>query len=155
MPHGIVEVALCDAAERRGERAGWKLEDAGMSGLNRRAQKLTMAALMLGGCFAVGCSMPGKWSLAKVEPTAATRDAEFHSLTLQKDGTFYAEANEPGGIKTTSGTYTYEHGVLDLIAHDGERHTYDATFRSNDDLRLARMWQGRRVELKYDRQDAE
>ena len=99
-----------------------------------------------------GCSIPGKWTLAEVDPTAATRDTEFHSLTLQKDGTFYAEAKEPGGIKTTSGTYTYKHGVLDLVAHDGERHTYDAQMLNNNDLRLATTWQGKKLKLKYDRQ---
>lgn len=102
-----------------------------------------------------GCSIPGKWTLAEVDPTAATRDAEFHSLTLQKDGSFYAEANEAGGIKTTSGTYTYKHGVLDLIAHDGERHTYDARMLNNNDLRLATTWQGKRLNLKYDRDVSE
>jgi len=105
--------------------------------------------------WVAGCSMPGKWSLAKVEPTAGTRNAEFHSLTLQKDGTFYAEANEPGGIKTTSGTYTYKHGILDLLAHDGERHTYDATFVNNNDLRLATTWQGQKLKMKYERQLSE
>lgn len=105
--------------------------------------------------FQAGCSIPGKWTLAEVDPTAATRDAEFHSLTMQKDGTFYAEAKEPGGIKTTSGTYTYEHGVLDLKAHDGERHTYDAKMLNNNDLRLATTWQGKKLKLKYDRQVGE
>ncbi len=113
--------------------------------------------LVLIGSFAAislhaGCSIPGKWTLAEVDPTAATRDTEFHSLTLQKDGTFYAEAKEPGGIKTTSGTYTYEHGVLDLKAHDGERHTYDARMLNINDLRLATRWQGKKLKLKYDRQ---
>lgn len=120
---------------------------------NRRSAR---TGVLFGGMtaflFLSGCSIPGKWTLAEVDPTAATRHTEFHSLTLQKDGTFYAEAKEPGGIKTTSGTYTFKHGVLDLLAHDGERHTYDAQMLNNNDLRLATTWQGKKLKLKYDRQ---
>lgn len=122
-----------------------------MTSHSRIARTFLLFANVAAVAALTGCSIPGKWTLAKVDPTAATRNAEFHSLTLQKDGSFYAEAKEAGGIKTTSGTYTYKHGVLDLVAHDGERHTYDAKMLNNNDLRLATTWQGKKLKLKYDR----
>lgn len=106
-----------------------------------------------GACLAItGCGIDGTWSLAEVDPTAARRDMEFHSLTLQKDGSFYAEAREVGGIRTTSGTYTFKDDVLNLTAHDGERHTYDAHLKdSGNELELERFWEGRKVKLEYKR----
>jgi hypothetical protein len=100
-----------------------------------------------------GCaSIQGKWDLATVEPTAAQRDVEFRSLRLEKDGTFFAEATEGTGIRTTSGTYSYDNGVLHLKAHDGEAQTYDAELEGTGEvLRLANFWQGRRLNLKYER----
>jgi hypothetical protein len=99
-----------------------------------------------------GCHEPaGKWSLASVEPTAAQRDVEFHSLTLQKDGTFYAEAREGAGIESVSGTYYMDNGVLVLTEHDGEVHGYDARFRDGGkELHLANFQDGQKVKLKYD-----
>ena len=100
-----------------------------------------------------GCSVNGKWNLAEVEPTAAIRDFEYQSLTLQKDGTFYAEAME-GPIRTTSGTYTYEDGTLDLIAHDGARATNDGSLQeSGNQLCLVEMWDGRKLKAVMERKE--
>lgn len=98
-----------------------------------------------------GCSVEGKWSLAEVEPTAARRDFEFESLTLQDDGTFYAESKGPNGVETTSGTYTYDDNTLDLVAHSGERHTYNARFITATRLELQGFWNGRKVYADFDR----
>ncbi|HWL94228.1 MAG TPA: lipocalin family protein [Phycisphaerae bacterium] len=97
-----------------------------------------------------GCSIVGKWTVTDVEPTAAQRDIEFHSLRLDKDGSFYAEAKEGESIKTTSGTYTHKNSVLTLTAHDGERHTYDAEL-SGDTLHLESFWEGKKLEVDYKR----
>jgi hypothetical protein len=106
---------------------------------------LALAALLV----MTGCGINGKWSLSTVSPTAARRDFEFQSLTLQRDGTFYAEALEPGGeIGTRSGTYTYKDGTLQLVAHDGESYTYDAKLRGANDLELKRGWDGRTLEAE-------
>lgn len=99
-----------------------------------------------------GCGVNGNWSLGTVDPTASRRNVEFHSLTLQKDGTFYAEAKEGSDIKTTSGTYTYRDGILHLTSHDGESHTYDAkVVRSGNNLQLVELADGQRITMTYDR----
>ena len=104
------------------------------------------------GMLLTGCSVKGKWHLASVEPSAATRDVQYHDLTLQNDGSFYAEADE-ASIGTTSGTYTYKDGVLCLNEHDGERHTYDAKLVSATDMQLETFWEGEKLKLKYKRQE--
>lgn len=116
-----------------------------MKGL-RQVMLALLAAMVLSGCTVVG-----KWSLASVDPEAARRDFEYTSLTLQKDGTFYAEEEE-NGIKTTSGTYSYGDGVLSLSAHDGERHTYDAHIRG-DRLHLEEVWKGQKLKAEFERKE--
>jgi hypothetical protein len=106
------------------------------------------AALLL----VTGCSIQGQWELVSVEPQAARRDVAYHAFTLQKDGSYYAEA-EDEGIHTTSGTYNYEKGVLDFIPHEGPRRTFDADFESATRLHLERLWEGRKLELVYERRD--
>ena len=98
-----------------------------------------------------GCSVEGTWSLTDVDPTAARRDFEFESMTLQDDGTFYAESRGPTGIETTSGTYTYDDDTLSLKAHSGERHTYNAKFVTARQLRLQGFWEGRKVFADFER----
>ena len=115
-------------------------------------RNLLSFSLIAGFTSLAGCGVQGKWTLADVEPTAATRDVQYHNLTLQKDGSFYAEAKE-ASIDSTSGTYTYEDGVLCLKEQDGERHTYDAKLVSATDMRLESFWQGQKLKLKYKRQE--
>jgi hypothetical protein len=100
--------------------------------------------------FATGCVV-GHWELEKVEPQAARRDVTFQSFTLQRDGSFYAEA-EDEGIHTKSGTYTYKDGVLDFKTHDGTRYTYDAELVGAK-LHLERFWEGQKLELDYAKRD--
>ncbi len=110
--------------------------------------------VLLTGVGLAGCQKPaGKWSLASVEPTALQRDVEFHNLTLQEDGTFYAEAMEGGRIQSVSGTYAYDNGVLILTAHDGETHAYDARIRGANKMYLASFEDGRKVKMKYERRE--
>jgi len=108
----------------------------------------TWGALGLAGLVALpGCAdISGKWSLATVEPTAARRDFEYEVLTLQPDGTFYAEAREIG-TESTSGTYTFGGGRLALKEHDGERQVFRARFDDGGrELRLARDWEDSELE---------
>ena len=116
----------------------------------KTATRSMTAALAL---LLAGCSVEGKWSLAEVDPTAARRDFEFESLTLQDDGTFYAEARGPGGIETSSGTYVHENDTLTLTAHNGERHTYGTKFLSATRLQLQGFWEGKKVFAEFDRQE--
>ncbi len=96
-----------------------------------------------------GCGINGKWSLAQVDPTAARRDVKYESLSLQKDGTFYAEAK--GDVaKSTSGTYTYEDSTLTLVSHTGEVDTYDADLNGNE-LYLTSFWNGQKLKTTYER----
>lgn len=124
-----------------------------MKTLNTTRNARTLALTMFFVPAIVGCSVDGKWSLADVEPTAAIRDFEYQSLTLQKDGTFYAEAVD-GPIQTSSGTYTFKDGTLDLINHEGTRHTFDASLADGGNkLCLARMWEGRRLKAVMERKE--
>jgi len=114
---------------------------------NRREYRAPVLA-GLGCLIAVpGCAdISGKWSLAKVDPTAARRDFEYEVLTLQPDGTFYAEAREQG-IESTSGTYSFGGGHLALKEHDGERQVYRARFEEGGrELHLARDWEDSELE---------
>lgn len=114
--------------------------------------RLPLVLLALGALGCAGCTMHGKWALVELDPDTARRDFEFTSLTLQEDGSFYAEANEPGGIDTAAGTYTYEDELLTLRAHDGESHTYKAQLVSSGrQLRLVQPWEGRNVYATFER----
>lgn len=101
--------------------------------------------------LSAGCSVNGKWSLATVEPTAARRDFPYEVLTLQRDGSFYAEAREPH-TTTTSGTYRYQDGVLTLQEQDGELNTFTAKMVSADELRLERPWKDRVLVARLERE---
>jgi hypothetical protein len=94
-----------------------------------------------------GCAtIDGKWSLAKVDPTAARSDFAFKSLTLQNDGTFYGETEDMGGARAVSGTWRLRKGVLSLKERDGEQHTYDAELLAGGRrLELVRHWEGQRM----------
>lgn len=117
--------------------------------MNRKL-KIALAGLAM---VVTGCSLEGKWSLAEVEPTAARRDFEFESLTLQDDGTFYAESRGANGIETSSGTYTHENNTLNLRAHSGEQHTYNTKFITATRLQLQGFWDGRKVYAEFDRKE--
>jgi len=113
------------------------------------ARKLCTGLATLALLWLTGCGVNGQWSLSSVDPTAARRDFQLQSLTLQRDGSFYAEELEGGDIRTTSGTYTYKSGKLRLVAHDGEAQTYDAKMHGGDELVLERNWDGGTVEAKF------
>lgn len=98
-----------------------------------------------------GCSMVGKWSLTNVEPSAARRDFQYEVLTLEKDGSFYAEAKEPT-TRTTSGTYSHKDKMLTLAEHNGDKHTYEAELlESGNKLRLKEIWKDRQLVADFDR----
>lgn len=106
--------------------------------------RMTLIGFCLLPC--VGCTVHGKWSVASIDPTAARRDFDFQSLTLQEDGTFYIEANEAYGIEASSGVYSFEDGVLHLKEHDGESHTYNAELtHGGKKLRLQEFWEGQKL----------
>lgn len=114
--------------------------------MNRRRRLRTMGAcvgLVLFTALLSGCSIHGKWSVAHLDPDAARRDFALSSLTLQRDGTFYAESDGGAGIKTTSGTYIYD---------DGAQQTYDAKLEGNT-LKLTRHWKGGRVTARLEREE--
>jgi hypothetical protein len=112
---------------------------------------MQMTLVMFAALIVTGCGITGKWSLESVNPTADRRDFEYQSLTLQKDGTFYAESLEPHqGIETTSGTYTYKNGTLALVAHDGEEHTYQAQLEdAGKKLQLVQTGRERKIKATF------
>ena len=124
---------------------------------NRKMYRIRLIGAVLPLALVSACaSMNGKWSLAEVDPTAARRDFSFQSLTLQDDGTFYAERKEMGKTKSVSGTWTYEDGVLSLRQHDGERHTYDAKLEdSGKKLTLVRFWNGQHMTAQLEKRKDE
>lgn len=117
-----------------------------------RTLLVPMVVLALVGALTGCATMEGKWSLAKVNPTAARDDFAYSSLTLQKDGTFYAEAKEPTGSRTVSGTWTMHNGLLSLKEESGERHVYDAkVMDGGKQLMLVRHWNGQRLTAVLDK----
>lgn len=98
--------------------------------------------------IALGCAqLEGKWSLAKVDPTAARRDFEFESLTIQKDGTFYGESRGAADTRSISGDWTVKGGVLSLKDHDGNVYTYDSELSPDGgELTLSRHWERTRMQ---------
>lgn len=116
----------------------------------RRLVLMQLAACVV--LAATGCSVVGKWELTAVEPTAARRDFQYEVLTLEKDGSFYAEGRE-GATKTTSGTYRYEGGVLALREHDGEEHTYRAECASAEQMKLKDTWKDRELVAVFARKE--
>jgi hypothetical protein len=110
-----------------------------------QAKRLITALLpltLLSGC----AKMEGTWSLAEVDPTAARRDFEYESLTLQEDGTFYAEARKLGNLESVSGTWRVQDGVLSLKEHSGTRHTYTTELDPGGKrLTLSRHWEDRNM----------
>jgi hypothetical protein len=125
---------------------------------------------------ATGCSVVGKWQLSTIDPTAAMRDFEYHAFTLQKDGTFYGEAertevadfsvqagegafraegqHELKGIMTTSGVYRYDERTLTLTPHEGKQVTYEARLiDSGNKLELEKIWKDRKVKAIFQRRD--
>jgi hypothetical protein len=116
----------------------------------RRAALWQLAACVL--ISTTGCSVQGKWQLETVEPSAARRDFQYEVLTLEKDGSFYAEAREIAkDTRTTSGTYRYEDGVLALREHDGEERTYRAECPSAKRLKLKDTWKDRELVATFAR----
>jgi len=106
-----------------------------------RAKGTTLMLLMAAAILLTGCAIEGTWSLEKVNPTAARRDFDFQTFTLQNDGSYYAQSLEPpaGEIATTSGTYKFKDGELTLVSQNGEKHSYDAKL-NGDQLVLERPW---------------
>jgi len=102
-----------------------------------------------------GCAgIEGEWTLTQVTPTAAQRDFQYRTLDMEKNGTFYAEANENGPVRTVSGTYHFDADAdtLSLQEHDGEQNTYDAEIEfSGRELHLTRFWEGRKVYAVFER----
>lgn len=102
-----------------------------------------------------GCTgIEGEWRLTQVTPTAAQRDIQYRTLNMEKNGTFYAEANENGPVRTVSGTYDFDADAdtLSLQEHDGEQNTYDAEIESGGrELHLTRFWEGRKVYAVFER----
>ncbi len=134
-------------------------------------KRVWMLGLIVMTVAGTGCSVKGKWSLSSVDPEAARRDFEFGSLTLQEDGTFYGEAqtvvvehakvesttgasfesqSKTPGIKTSSGTYTAENGILTLRPHNGPPIPYDYSV-SGSELKLEKFWEGQKVKTTFKR----
>jgi hypothetical protein len=124
---------------------------------------------------ASGCSVVGKWELASVDPTAALRDLEYQAFTLQKDGSFYGEAErsevaaftmhsegnfraeaqeEKKGISTESGVYRYDDGTLTLTPHEGKEVTYQARLiDGGNKLEVKKTWKDRTVKAIFNRKE--
>jgi hypothetical protein len=100
--------------------------------------------------LATGCSIQGKWTLEKIEPTAGLHEFDYASLTLQKDGSFYGEALNPG-VRATAGTYVYKNDTLVLEPYDGPRVAYAAKFRDANHLKLEQTTENERIEALFQR----
>ena len=94
-------------------------------------------AVVLHGIVLAGCTAPGKWSLAEVDPSAFRAQFSPHVLTLQKDGTYYAE-RPTGGTETGHWEWNgpITGGLLVLGGRSGESESYNASMPDNDTLIL-------------------
>jgi hypothetical protein len=117
--------------------------------MRKLAQVLVVLAIPV---LLAGCSIHGKWALRDVNPDAARRDFKYEVLTLQNDGSFYAEAKEPS-TTTTSGTYTFSDAKHELVLkeHDGDVRSYDARFESATRLRLTDTSTDKKIVARFDR----
>lgn len=136
-------------------------------------RRLVWSVLFLSLSVFSGCStVAGKWTLVTVEPEAARREIEYASLTLQKDGSFYAEAQNdvPGtdvvvvtkdttvvtetdkpGIQSTSGTYEFKDNTLALRPHEGKVVAYDAKLDGGSQLKLEKFYGAQKVKCTFKR----
>lgn len=112
----------------------------------RSAARLAIGVALPG--TASGC-VCGEWSLSAVEPSAVRRDFRYDVLTLEQDGSFYAETRQPEP-KTTSGTYRMEQGMLSLSEHDGRHYTCNAEVSGNM-LKLKQPWKDRERVASFER----
>lgn len=100
-----------------------------------------------------GCSIEGKWNVTEVTPTAAVRDFDFSVITLQEDGTYYAERNIDG-IRTTSGTFRFDGKLLLLNEHNGETLSFDARLSGDGrTIRLEKFWRDQKMKAVLTRKD--
>lgn len=100
------------------------------------------------GCLLLaGCGVEGKWKLVSIEPESAVPGYRFVSATLEKNGTYEAEAEVGQDVKVSSGTYVYENGQLIFTDSDGQKHAYDAKVGFNT-LELTRDFEGVAVTSK-------
>ena len=76
-----------------------------------------------------GCGVQGKWTLESVEPETARDIVTFAKFTLNKDGTFTAEATEGGETVAASGTYEFADNKLTFTMEDGRKRTYDTDLK--------------------------
>ena len=113
-------------------------------------RRLLTLLIPAGLVFATGCTVTGKWTLEKIKPTAGLHEFDYASLTLQKDGSFYGEALNPG-VRATAGTYTYRDGTLVLEPYDGPRVAYAAQQPDNNHLKLEQTTESERIEAKFKR----
>lgn len=114
--------------------------------------KTAFVGLVLTLTTLAGCAITGKWGLTDVDPTAARRDFAYQTLTLQQDGTFYADStNAAGDIETTSGTYTFEQHTLRLQPHHGANRAYKARFVNANTLELKKRGDERTITATFER----
>ena len=115
-------------------------------------RRIYLAPMLFGLTLTTGCSVAGKWSLTTVEPEAARRDFQYASLTLQKDGSFYAESQKEG-VRTMSGTYVYKDSTLTLKPHAGQGApvAYAANMPDADHLRLEETQGGEKITTTFKR----
>jgi hypothetical protein len=105
----------------------------------------------------------------------ALRDIQYQVFTLQKDGTFYAEAErsetagfsvhegatfhaegqqEQRGISTASGVYRYDNNTLTLTPHEGKPVSYQAKLiDSGNKLELEKVWKDRTAKMIFERRE--
>ncbi len=111
------------------------------------------SALAVAACLSLvvvsGCGIEGKWSLQRVKPTAARPNVAYEALTIEQDGTFYAQNQQPGA-EAVSGTWVYGDGLLVLRQQNGERLTYGADLRG-DHLILKQPWDDHILIANYKR----
>lgn len=79
-----------------------------------------LSLLLLGGCMA------GHWKFSSIEPSETKGRFSLAEVTLDKDGTYKAVAEEGGKRLESTGSWRHEGGKLIFNPEKGEQRIYDA-----------------------------
>lgn len=100
------------------------------------------AVLLVTGC----ADHTGKWVLDTIDPPDARGQYQFANITLNKDGTYWAEREVGGKMEKNTGTYTFENGTLAFKNAAGKTITYDAQMMDmNNKMKVMAETHGKKV----------
>ncbi len=116
-----------------------------------KAKYVFLLPLMSMVALCYSCTATGKWTLQTTDPSAVRADFCPHTLTLQEDGTFYADTNKQLRTGVWSWNGSMADGLLVLDERGGGSDSFKASIPNNQTLVLQTDLEGRAVTGTYDR----